>query len=170
MCARLKPTNQLKPQFELEQMSRVPSVFQPSCLGRSDHVHLRTAGNGSCKWAVGGRWRPGSNQTGGGGLSHYKFNCICSSLFWVWYIHIWKFFLQALVNMGEILKAAGCGYDNGKETPYSTPYNIINLVILKFHLPNQHCYLSIVSCSCQSHSAVSRHEWLQCRQRCLQDV
>lgn len=30
---------------------------------------------------------------------------------------MWKFFLQALVNMGEILKAAGCGYDNGKEKP-----------------------------------------------------
>lgn len=106
--------------FELQEMSRVAFVFQPSCFGRSDHVHLRTTGNGSRKWTVGGRRCPGSNQTGDAQqkpspmLYHLEFhqqNQIQKTN------NIWKFFLQALVNMGEILKAAGCGYDNGKETP-----------------------------------------------------
>lgn len=39
--------------------------------------------------------------------------------------NIWKFFMQALVNMGEILKAAGCGFDNGKEKPTSNNNNLI---------------------------------------------
>lgn len=33
--------------------------------------------------------------------------------------------MQALVNMGEILKAAGCGFDNGKEKPTSNNNNLI---------------------------------------------
>lgn len=37
--------------------------------------------------------------------------------------NIWTFFLQALVNMGEILKAAGCGFDNGKEKHNNNNYN-----------------------------------------------
>lgn len=39
-------------------------VSQPSSGGGEDDVHLRAAGDGSCQWAVGGRWRPGSDQTG----------------------------------------------------------------------------------------------------------
>lgn len=48
--------------------------------------------------------------------------------------NICKFFLQALVNMGEILKAAGCGYDNGKEN--------LTIIIIIIHLP--HCHHSLV--------------------------
>lgn len=86
-------------------------VFQPSCPGRSDYVHLGATGNGSFKWPVGGRRCPGSDQTGD--QLKNKISKIKKQI----KKHIWKFFLQALVNMGEILKAAGCGYDNGKEKP-----------------------------------------------------
>lgn len=80
----------------------------------------------------------------------------------------WLLFLQALVNMAEILKAAGCGYTNGERAlPFfaCAQDNSFNFSTTD---PIMHYFLSflVTSWSCQNHSALSRYERLhQCQWR-----
>lgn len=64
--------------------------------------------------------------------------------------------------MGEILKAAGCSYDNGERSGtlksiFKFDINVKKVFSLNTDL---NTFFVIVSCSCQDYRAPSRHERL----------
>lgn len=71
-------------------------------------------------------------------------------------------FLQALVNLGEILKAAGCGYENGNEEPFMSLHTFVPAVMQITDV--------FVFCSRKNHGAPREHERLHQRKRRLQAV
>lgn len=59
--------------------------------------------------------------------------------------------------MGEILKAAGCSYDNGERSIFEFDINVKKVFSLNMDL---NTFYVIVSFSCQDYRAPSRHERL----------
>lgn len=96
---------------------------QPGGDRGQNHVHLRSAGDGR-RLREAGRWRSaGSGQTG---ETHF---CQCLDQLQQ-KLHpqqipkirtnLSHHVLQALINIGEILKAAGCDYSNGEKLSFSS--------------------------------------------------